>query len=183
MNPGTVIYRGKSRKGTPLLIRYPKASDAPLLLRHINTLARERTFISRQDRQISLREERVWLGKMIAQVRKNRTVMLLAFAGKELAGVSDLEQKSDALHPEGVFGIAVAKKFRGEGIGTLLMRLVLKEAKRIEGLKIVILNVFANNRLGKNIYKKFGFKEYGAIPGGILHRGRYVDDVYMYKKV
>jgi hypothetical protein len=28
-----------------------------------------------------------------------------------------------------------------------------------------------------------GFIEFGRLPGGVLHRGQYVDDVYMYKRV
>ena len=29
----------------------------------------------------------------------------------------------------------------------------------------------------------FGFKEYGKLPAGVLHRGQYVDHIYMYKEV
>ncbi len=40
--------------------------------------------------------------------------------------------------------------------------------KNIPQLKIVTLGVFASNLLAKQIYEKFGFKEYGRLP-----RGRY----------
>jgi len=33
------------------------------------------------------------------------------------------------------------------------------------------------------MYEKFGFKKYGCLPGGVLHKGKYVDHLYMYKKL
>lgn len=84
----------------------------------------------------------------------------------------------------GVFGITVKKEFRGEGIGKLLMDLTIKEAqKTLKDLRIITLGVFSNNPLAKAIYEKFGFKEYGCLPEGVLHQGKYVDHLYMYKKI
>lgn len=85
---------------------------------------------------------------------------------------------------EGVFGLSVASEFRGEGIGSLVMKLTLEEAlKNMLELKIITLGVFSNNSLAMDIYKKFGFIEYGRLPKGVLHRGQYVDHIYMYKNV
>lgn len=50
-------------------------------------------------------------------------------------------------------------------------------------IKIVELSVYQNNPLAKELYEKFGFKQFGKLPKGIKHRGIYVDHIYMYKNV
>ncbi len=184
MKPGTLIYKGTTRKGTPIVIRYPKLSDAPAFLKYINALSSEKTFILAQGRMYSIKEERIWLGSNIKNISKEQTVMLSVFVGNELVGNASVDQEKDAVSLQGLFHIAVAKKFRGEGIGKLLMKLTIEEAKRnLKGLKIVTLNVFVNNPVAMKLYKKFGFKKYGSLPKSVLHRGKYIDNDYMYKQV
>lgn len=184
MNPGTILYTGKSKKNTDIQIRYPQLSDAEKMCEYINILSKEETFISFQGKEISLAEEKKYVEDLVKKIEENSAVTLLAFSNTQLIGVSDLHMKEDANAHEGVFGISITKDFRGEGIGTLLMELVLDEAVRtIERLKIITLGVFANNPLAIKMYEKFGFVETGRIPEGIFHRGQYVDHVYMFKKV
>jgi len=184
MKPGTLVYEGITRKETPIIIRYPKLSDAPALLKYINALSAERTFILAQGRKFTLTEEKKWLKGNIKNIENNRTVMLTVFAGKELVGNAAIDQDSDAVNLQGSFHIAIDKKFRGEGIGKLLMKLTLEEAKRnLKGLKIVTLNVFVNNPAAMSLYKKFGFKKFGSLPKSVLHRGKYIGNDYMYKNV
>jgi RimJ/RimL family protein N-acetyltransferase len=33
------------------------------------------------------------------------------------------------------------------------------------------------------MYEKFGFKEYGRLPGGLLYRGEPTDEILMYKEI
>ncbi len=184
MKPGTLVYKGTTRKGTQMIIRYPKLSDAPAFQKFINALSRERTFILAQGRKFSIGEERRWLGEAIQNIKKKRTVMLAAFAGKELIANASVDQESDAVSSQGSFHVAVVKDFRGEGIGKLLMKLTIEEAKRnLNGLRIVTLNVFASNPVAMNLYRKLGFKKFGSLPKSVLHRGKYIDNDYMYKRV
>ena len=89
-----------------------------------------------------------------------------------------------AMKHEGVFGISVLKDYRGKGLGKLLMKLALDEAiKNLPNLRIITLGVFSTNDLAKEMYKNFGFIEFGRLPEGIFHRGKYIDHIYMYKKV
>ena len=85
---------------------------------------------------------------------------------------------------EGVFGISLAEKHRGEGIGKILMEVTLTEAEmQLPNLRIITLGVFGHNQQALHMYKNFGFQEYGRLPQGTLHKGTYVDHVYMYKKI
>jgi ribosomal protein S18 acetylase RimI-like enzyme len=98
--------------------------------------------------------------------------------------VADINLKDKIESHVGVFGITVAKEFRNQGIGKLLMNLVFKEAqKKIPSLKIVTLGVFANNPIAKEMYKKFGFVEYGKLPKGLVHKNQFIDHVFMFKKL
>jgi len=184
MKPGTLVYKGTTRKGTPIVIRYPKLSDASAFLKFINTLSHEHTFILAQGRKFSIKEEKIWLGENIKNVKKNSAIMLTVFTGKELIANASVDQERDAVSSQGSFHIAVTKKFRGEGIGKLLTKLTIEEAKRnLNGLKIVTLNVFVNNQIAMNLYKKFGFKKYGSLPKSVFHHGKYIDNDYMYKRL
>ena len=48
MEPGKVIFEGKTKKGLPVALRYPKANDLADLLNYINTISKEQTFIQFQ---------------------------------------------------------------------------------------------------------------------------------------
>lgn len=184
MKPGTLVYKGTTRKGTPIVIRYPKLSDASAFLKFINALSLERTFILAQGRKFSIKEEKAWLRKNIEDIKRKRTVLLSVFAGKELIANASIDQESDAVSLQGSFHIAVVKKFRDEGIGKLLTSIIIKKAKQnLKGLKIITLNVFVNNPVAMNLYKKFGFKKYGSLPKSVLHRRKYIDNDYMYKRI
>jgi len=184
MELGKIVYKGKTKKGRDMLIRYPKKSDTPILLDYMNTLSKERTFIHFQGEQLKLKEEEKYMNDFLKKIKKNQGVKLLAFIGDKLVGVSDTYLQEKTEKHVGVFGITVAKEYRGEGIGRLLMNLVIEEAKKyIKELKIVRLGCFANNKTACVMYKNSGFKEYGRLPAGIRHRGEFVDHVYFYKNI
>ena len=181
MKQGKIVFQGVTRKGTAITIRYPKSGDVSAFLKYINALSQERTFILAQGKKFKIEEEKKWLEDKIKNIGKKRTVMLAVFVGKELAGSASVEQESDAFASQGIFHIGIAKKFRGEGIGKLLMALAIEEAAlNLKGLRMITLNVFANNPVAINLYKKMGFKKFGSLPKSTLHRGKYVDNYYMY---
>jgi len=160
-------------------------SDLKAMRDYINALSRERTFITFQGEQISLDNEKKYLENFIKKIKKNQAIKLIAFAGNKLIGVSDVELSDRIIEKHvGTFGITIHKDYRGEGIGKLLMKLTLENAKReLRGMKIVTLGVFGNNIVARKMYQKFGFKNYSKLPKGILHRGKYVDHYEMYKKL
>ncbi|MFA6361837.1 MAG: GNAT family N-acetyltransferase, partial [Candidatus Shapirobacteria bacterium] len=111
-------------------------------------------------------------------------VIIGAFVEKEVIGIGDISLGYGATNHVGDFGITVAKKFRGEGIGKKLMELVIqKSIENIKDLKIITLEVFGNNPIAQNLYKKMGFIEYGRLPGGLKRQGEFVDEILMYKKI
>ena len=179
-----VVFEGLSIKGNKIIIRYPAKDDAREMRDYINTLSKEQTFIRFQGEKVSLGDETKYLNSQLKRVIKKQTVALLVFCNNKLIGISSIDMQDKTESHEGVFGISIVNEYRGEGIGTVLMKLVLEEARQhIPQLRIVTLGVFGDNALAKSMYEKFGFKEYGRLPKGVLHKGKYVDHVYMYKNI
>jgi len=185
MTPEKIIFTGKTKKNRQITIRYVKKQDVRFIMDYMNILSKERTFIRFQGEQLSLKDEKKYLDSFLAQMKKNGAIKLLAFYNKKLVGMADIRLKDRNSDHVGIFGLTVAKSFRNEGIGKLLTRLILGEArKNIKKLRIVELGVFANNMIAERMYqKRFGFKQYGCLPKGIRHKGRFVDHILMYKNI
>lgn len=178
------IYKGTTKQGQALVLRYPTMQDVQIMRDYINSISRERTYISFQGEQLTMHEEREFVVHKTKQIRKKTAVQLLAFVDGQLAGISGIEMQGFAMSHVGGFGISVAKEFRGVGIGQILMEQVLEQAKKnIPQLKIVTLEVFENNDIAVTLYKKMGFNKFGNLPRGVKHKGRYVGHVYMYKEI
>lgn len=179
-----IVFQGKIQTGQDIIIRYPSKEDLNSMWKYINTLSQERTFIRYQGEQISLEEEEKYLNSFLEKIANKQAVQLLVIYQGEIVGISDVEMKDKTEKHEGIFGIAIAKDFRGKGIGSKLMGMVINEAEaNLPELEIMVLDVFANNDLARGMYKRFGFAEYGMLPKGIKLEKGYVDRVFMYRVV
>lgn len=93
------------------------------------------------------------------------------------------------LHPNNVgrcahisnASFAVSSSARGCGVGELLVRHCMEQAKKLE-FKILQFNaVVKSNTSALNLYKKLGFKQLGIIPNGFLvSDGTYEDIIPHY---
>lgn len=179
-----IVYQGKTKKGREIIIRYPEAGDLEELLRFINKLSLEKTFIRNQGEQETLESESKWLEERLKQIENKKTVHLLVFNDNKLIGATEIHMMDKTEKHIGIFGISVAKDFRGEGLGKLLMELILKEAKeKLPDIKIVTLGVYSTNDIARSLYKKMGFIEYGMLPEGIARSGKFEDEFLMYKNI
>lgn len=178
------IYKGFTKTGQKLIIRYPGFGDYLAIWRYFNTLSAEKTFITFQGEKISKKHENKRLDDKIKAIRQKKAVVLFVFIDGKLSGVSDITLKERVQKHIGSFGITLAPETRGQGLGKLLMSLVISEAqKKLLGLKIITLECFANNEIAQNLYRSLGFIEYGHLPKGLNYRDTLVDEVCMYKMV
>lgn len=76
------------------------------------------------------------------------------------------------------FGIIVGTGYRNMGIGTYLMSSIMHLAKEKFKIELLHLQVYAENP-AMNIYKRFGFKEFGRQNSWIKEKDRYVGRVFM----
>jgi ribosomal protein S18 acetylase RimI-like enzyme len=77
-----------------------------------------------------------------------------------------------------VQGLAVAEEARGRGVGRVLIRAAVEEARR-HGARRLTLRVLGHNTPARKLYEAEGFAVEGVLPEEFFLDGRYVDDVLM----
>lgn len=184
MKSDKYIFQCQTKTGKTVSFRYPTINDTQILMDYINKLSAEKTFIFFQGEQQSLEDENKWLEDKLKKIEKYECVFIMAFIDNKLVASSEITLKALAENHIGVFGIAVDIDYRSEGIGKNLMELIIEESvKKIPNMKIINLSVFGDNAIAQNLYKKFGFIEYGNLPQGVRHKENYIDHIYLYKKI
>ncbi len=179
-----IVHQGKTKKGKDIIIRHLEKDDLNELWRYINEISQEKTYIRFQGEETTLQEEKKYVESFLKKVENVEGVKLLVFHDNKLVGVADIYLQEKTSHHVGTFGITIAKDYRGEGIGKLLMNLTIEEGKKLmPNLKIIQLAVFSNNGIACSMYERLGFTRFGMLPKGTLHKGQYVDHIYMYKNV
>ena len=83
--------------------------------------------------------------------------MLVAVADAEIVGSVHVE---GSRHGFGEIGMAVAREWRGRGVGSALLAAAIEWARE-RGLHKLSLAVFAHNVAAIALYRKFGFIEEG----------------------
>ena len=158
-------------------IRPPKISDLNSLLSMINSLVEERAMITVQSR-VNIKEEREYLKKIVKD--KNAIYLFLIING-EVMGSARIAKKENVKNHVGELGISIRKEARGLGLGKKLFKKVLEDGTKKFKLKIVTLDVFGNNKIAQNLYKKMGFKKIGTIKNGAKYYEKYENDILMAK--
>jgi RimJ/RimL family protein N-acetyltransferase len=181
--PKGIVYH-EVVQGFDVVVRYPQDRDAKVMCDYINVISEEKTYTTWQGERILLKDEEKYLKGQLERIDKDEVVQLLMFVNGELSGISEVGLDKKIKSHVGGFGISIAKKYRGRGFGKLLTKLILEESsKKLVKLKIITLEVFAENEKAIKMYKNFGFIEYGRLPKGLLFKGEPVDEIQMYKSV
>lgn len=185
--PGKEVSRFSSKSNDEIIIRYPKWEDLDELVRYINKLSREDTYITFSGETISKEEEMEYLIATYRALEKMDSVVLYAFKGDILIASSDIHRVFSHRrrgHHIGTFGITVEQEYREQGIGFEIAKQVIQEAKhKIRGLELVTLDVYSENERAIKMYEKLGFSKYGELPDGLKYKDRLVGEVKMMLKV
>lgn len=180
MNHGKIVFEGETDDGNNFVIRYPKSDDVRILHRYINTLSKEQTYVTFQGETISLKKEQEFLDYQLSRIKEKAAVLLILDVDGVVEGVAGVDLKDHTSSHVGLLTISLSKEFRGKGIGGLFLEKIIDEAqKNLPDMKLITLSVFAVNKTAINLYQRFGFNEYGRLPGGILYKDRYVDQIEM----
>jgi len=179
-----IVLQGKTKSNKDIVIRYPEKEDVGELLKFINDLSDERTFITYQGEHETLKSETKFLESRLKDIENKKAVHLLVFCGQQLIGAAHVLAGDKTEKHVGNFGISISKGFRGEGIGEILMTSTLEEAKKeIPDINIITFTVYSTNLIAQNLYKKMGFAEYGRLPNGIARNDTFEDGILMYKNI
>lgn len=185
MKAGKVFLRFIAEDGSAIVLRPLEKGDLTELLRFANNLVLERKEnpdlgIVSLYRKVSRADERKFLSRVLLAMKRREAVSVAAFVGGRLVGNCDVSRREmpDFRH-SGVLGMAILSEYRGIGLGTMMIRLALRESFRM-GVWLVELQVFETNAAAVRLYEKVGFKKVGIVPNKILREGRLTNEIRMY---
>ncbi len=179
MLTGKIVEEFKIGKDS-FKIRYPKFEDFEDLQELINSPVEEWRYSTRQ-KKVNRKEGFEVLTDLLKSVENKESVALVVEINGKVKGMANIDKKKHAQNHICELGISLGKEIRGKGIGKRLMELLIREAKKNLKTEIVELEVFGENKIAQNLYKKLGFKKVGVIKKGIKKKGKYSDKILMVK--
>ena len=102
------------------------------------------------------------------------------FEDGKLAGTAGFfrRQNNKERHKGHIWGVYVRPESRGKGVGSALMKEIIRRARTLDGLEQITL-VASANLPAQKLYEALGFESYGIEPHSLKIGNEYVDDVLM----
>lgn len=168
------------KDGTKCLLRSPNEQDSAVMLQYLKITSEETHYMTRYPEEIQLTEakETEFLKNCI---ESEKDIMIAAFVDNKLAGNVGLNCVNDfiKLRHRANLGISIKKEYWNRGIGSNLIQEAIKMAS-IMGYEQIELGVFDDNIKAQELYRKFGFNEWGRVKSAFkLKDGTYCDEVVM----
>ncbi len=179
MQLSKVLKEFQTADGRKVTLRTPGPADLNGLLDLINSLVEERAEIARVEK-VTLAEETEWLPKMLSGLEGDKLFFLVAEVDGKIVASSDVHFLEGYSKHVGVLGIVIKNGFRDVGIGSEIIRTMIKRSSDL-ALKVLTLQVFATNKRAIHVYEKMGFVETGKTPKKFFKDDEYVDELIMTK--
>ncbi len=171
-----------SKTNTSFVVRPPQENDFNALYKFAKTIEAEDTFITLNPTEpLTLDEEKVFFTNTLNQIKAQKKIYLLIFDKNKIIGSAHVEKKGRRQNHVGQFGISILKDYRSQGIGKKFMVYTIKLAQKKLRLSQITLDCFATNTIALDLYQKHGFKQFGRHPKAVLHQGKLIDKLLLYK--
>ena len=110
-----------------------------------------------------------------------RAAVLGAFDSAGLAGMAGVAQGQGVkrAHTALVWGMYVAPRVRGRGVGSRLLQAVIAQAREWPEVEQVQLAVTESAARARRLYESAGFREWGREPRALRWDGRHHDVVHL----
>ncbi|HZV94241.1 MAG TPA: GNAT family N-acetyltransferase [Caldimonas sp.] len=107
--------------------------------------------------------------------------LLGAWRGERLIGAIGCERelRAKVRHIGHVVGLMVRRDLRGRGVGRELLDACIGEARRTEGIELLVLTVTSGNEAAVRLYQGCGFIAYGTLPRAVRIGHIYHDKLHM----
>lgn len=129
----------------------------------------------------SLPDEVDWFTRTFQRVLSGDAVVSVAEVDGHAVGNCMIDRAGALATSEqghiGVLGVLVDKPYRGQGVGSALLRHALDRARG--KFEVIRLAVFSVNDRAERLYRRFGFVRCGHIPRAIRRGGQYFDEEEM----
>jgi RimJ/RimL family protein N-acetyltransferase len=172
----------KTKSGKTIILRSLQESDFPAVYGWVKKVEAEDTFVLINAKEpIGLDEEKVFYEGLMKAIANKQKISIGAWDGDKYIGNCSVEKMGRRQGHIGSLGITLLKDYRSSGIGRQLLEYALEEAKKELGVSRIILNCFANNKIGCKFYDSLGFKTYGRLEKAIMYQGKLEDELMFYK--
>ena len=160
-------------------LQSPDENDAEALIALMKQVLDETPYLacSSEEFDMTVEDERRFLR---ARADDPRDTFLAAWSGGTVS-VRAVGTRSRERH-RAMLGICLLRAYWGRGVGSRMLEAALDMA-RSAGFLQLELEVDAENERAINMYKRFGFEEYGRLPGAIRRDGQFFDEILMVKSL
>lgn len=172
------------KNGETIVVRETLVSDAQELVAVVKTYIEESEFIPYCVGEFNptLEEEE---NRIQSFLDRENSISLVAIHNEHIIGNIDvigLHQK--VMCHTARLGMGVLSDWQGVGVGSALLNNALQWARKKTPLEIIYLEVYANNKGGLALYKKYGFEESGQRKDIFkVDDTTYIDEVIMQQKI
>ncbi|WP_281239935.1 GNAT family N-acetyltransferase [Flavobacterium praedii] len=160
-------------------IRQAEIDDAEKLLNCIKTYIPQSDYIPKlgQEIKMTIEQEKEWINSFLTN---DNSLLLVAEYDNEIIGNIDLTgNRRKIMEHTAVIGMGILKEWRNSGLGRILLKSTIEWAKHNSIVELIWLQVYTENELGLNLYRKMGFEESGIIKNFFKQDGRYFDNLTM----
>ena len=120
------------------------------------------------------------VAKMVnAMVEDRNSVSLVAELDGKVVGSASIKLFKGRRRHCAALGISVHDDHQHKGIGTALMNALIDLADNWYGLKRIELEVYVDNEIAINLYKKLGFVIEGTMKCYAMKEGKFIDAYLM----
>ncbi|UFJ39236.1 GNAT family N-acetyltransferase [Brevibacillus humidisoli] len=167
-----------AKNGKQITLRPAQSDDASAIIKRIKRVVNEGGYLEEEPDSIATTREEA---ETIREMKEQGSMYTVAVLDGEVVGVAQLKRGQLNMNAHVAdFRIWVGPNYRGLGIGKQLMQYSIDWAEA-HGLEKISLDVFSNNQLAVEMYKRYGFEVEGTRVRHFVIDGEYVDEIFMSK--
>ena len=161
-------------------IREAVPDDAEKMISYLNQVGGESDNLLIGENEFTVPIEGV-KRKLAMSKDSENSIVLIALENDQIIARAELEGYYPArIRHRAKFSISVKKEYWNQGIGTEMIKRIFEQAKNLK-IRIIELEVIADNERGINLYHKMGFADIGIYKDYFFVNGIFKDAVVMQK--
>ena len=162
------------------IIREAVPDDAEKMISYLNQVGGESDNLLIGENEFTVPIEGV-KRKLAMSKDSENSIVLIALENDQIIARAELEGYYPArIRHRAKFSISVKKEYWNQGIGTEMIKRIFEQAKNLK-IRIIELEVIADNERGINLYHKMGFADIGIYKDYFFVNGIFKDAVVMQK--